>query len=177
MNDLIKVRFAGIGGQGIIISSVIFGNAAILDGLIAVQTQSYGPEQRGGKLKSDVLISKGPNINYPVINDADVLIAMSQESFNDYSQFLSLNAVVLIDSDHVHPEIDIQRDIMPVAATKAALKLGSRIVANIVMIGALTALKPVVSPNSIRKSIKALTRKKFVSINLKAFELGFSLLK
>ncbi len=61
-----EIRFAGSGGQGVILAALIAGEAAALfeEGLYVVQSQSYGPEARGGKSKAEVVISTEP-VDYP----------------------------------------------------------------------------------------------------------------
>lgn len=177
VEKLNKIRFSGRGGQGIVVSSVIFANAAILDGYQAIQTQSYGPEQRGGRLKSDVIISYDKSINYPVIDMADVLIAMSQEAYSAYGTAVSPDGLVLINSSLVKPEESPTYQTIEVPATKMANDLGNVIVANMVMVGVLISTKQLISLNAIKNTIKTQTPKKFISINLKAFDLGLNLLK
>ena len=72
MRDRYEIRFAGSGGQGVILAAVVVGEAAaIFEGLNSVQTQSYGPEARGGKSKSEVVISRG-SIDYPKATTPDL---------------------------------------------------------------------------------------------------------
>ncbi|MHA1145009.1 MAG: 2-oxoacid:acceptor oxidoreductase family protein [Candidatus Helarchaeota archaeon] len=177
MNKKIKIRFSGQGGQGIVRASIIFGDAAIRDGYKVAQIQSYGPEQRGGRLKSDVIISADRSINFPIIDKADILVAMSQEAFDVYFPLITTKALVLINSNSVELPEEQGHEIVAIPATELALKLGKRIVANIIMIGVLTRLKTIVSSKSLIDSIKNLVPRKFVSINLEALDLGLSLLE
>src|SRR6185369_12593623 len=96
-----ELRFSGAGGQGLITAGIIMAKAAsIYEGKQAVQSQSYGPEARGGASKSEVIISDGP-IDYPKITKCDALLAMTQEAANKYSHDLKEGGVLLIDSDLV----------------------------------------------------------------------------
>ena len=82
----VEIRFAGFGGQGIIKSGIITAAAACLHGgKNAVQTQSYGPESRGGACKSEVVISED-EIDFPKVDEPDVLVAMSQHAYNEYAE-------------------------------------------------------------------------------------------
>ena len=54
---MIQVRFAGLGGQGILLMGEILGEAAVLEKKYVGQTASYGAEARGSACKSDVVIS------------------------------------------------------------------------------------------------------------------------
>ena len=73
-----EIRLSGTGGQGLILAGIILAEAAIIDGFNAVQSQSYGPEARGGASKAEVIISD-EEINYPKIGNAGILLAMSQK--------------------------------------------------------------------------------------------------
>ena len=99
--DRFEVRLAGAGGQGLILAGLILAEAvAIYDGRNAVQTQSYGPEARGGASKSEVIISDG-RIDYPKVMSADVLLAMSQEACDEYFFGLDPDGLLIVDSELV----------------------------------------------------------------------------
>ncbi|MFQ6060370.1 MAG: 2-oxoacid:acceptor oxidoreductase family protein [Thermoplasmata archaeon] len=166
-----EIRIAGFGGQGIVLSGFILGQAALLDGKNAVQSQSYGPEARGGSAKSEVIISD-EKIDYPRVTEADVFIAMSQEAYDKLHGNLKKKGLVLVDRDLVEAKGE---GIKAIPFTATADKLGKKIVANVVMLGALTAMTEVVSKESIMKAIKANVPRKAVDINMKAFNTGYKL--
>lgn len=166
-----EIRIAGFGGQGIVLSGFILGQAALLDGKNAVQSQSYGPEARGGSAKSEVIISD-EKIDYPRVTEADVFIAMSQEAYDKLHGNLKKKGLVLVDRDLVEAQGE---GIKAIPFTATADKLGKKIVANVVMLGALTAMTEVVSKESIMKAIKANVPRKAVDINMKAFNTGYKL--
>ncbi len=88
MSKRYEIRFSGAGGQGLILAGVIMAEAAsIYEGIQAVQSQSYGPEARGGASKSEVIISDGP-IDYPKATIVDALLALTQEACDKYSHDL-----------------------------------------------------------------------------------------
>ncbi|TFG03453.1 MAG: 2-oxoacid:ferredoxin oxidoreductase subunit gamma [Promethearchaeota archaeon] len=171
-NNDIKIRFCGLGGMGVILSSIILGKSAIYDDKNAVQTQSYGAEQRGSKVKSDVIISKKEMINYPVIDKADILIALSQDAFEEYFQDTKHDCMVFINSDLVHPNAEIEK-LYEIPATKLAIELENKRVVNIIMLGALCKISKITSKESLIKSIIESIPEKFKEINLKAFQKGF----
>jgi 2-oxoglutarate ferredoxin oxidoreductase subunit gamma len=166
-----EIRIAGFGGQGIVLSGFILGQAALLDGNNAIQSQSYGPEARGGSAKSEVIISD-EKIDYPRVREADVFVAMSQEAYDKLHVDLKKKGIVMIDKDLVEAK---GKGIKAIPFTATADKLGKKIVANVVMLGALTAMTEVVSKDSITKAIKANVPKKAIDINMKAFETGYEL--
>jgi 2-oxoglutarate ferredoxin oxidoreductase subunit gamma len=170
----IEVRFAGFGGQGIIKSGIIVAAAAsIHGGKNAVQTQSYGPESRGGACKSEVVISE-EEIDFPKVVEPDVLVAMSQHAYNDYVGDVKLGGTIIIDPDMIPHEKEIVNvKVFRIPATRFADELGKRIVANIVMLGAFTAITNLLSEKVIKESIKENIPKGTEELNLKAFEKGY----
>ena len=98
-----QIRLSGSGGQGLILAGVILAEAALNDGKIAVQSQSYGPEARGGASKAEVIISDN-EILYPKVAEANLLLSLTQKSFDSYSKDISKDCCVIVDSSVVTPE-------------------------------------------------------------------------
>lgn len=166
-----EIRICGFGGQGVVTAAVILGKAAaVYDGLTACQVQSYGPEARGGAARAEVIIADHP-IGYPGIHLADVLVAMSQEAYNRYGGAIKPGATVIIDPDLVFRR-DESQAVTPVRAAKIAEDLGNTVVANIVMLGALTALTGVVSPEALLAATLDSVPARFRELNRRALEAG-----
>ena len=171
----LRVKISGFGGQGIILSSYIVGKAAsIYDGNNASMTQAYGPEARGGACSSQVVISSD-EVDYPLVDTADVLIAMSQEGYDKFLPILKKNGILLYDSDLVtkfaeHNDIKVKA----IPATRMAEELGKKIVANIVMLGFATSQGKITSKDAMENAIRESVPKKFLDLNIKAFEAGYN---
>jgi len=170
----IEVRLAGFGGQGIIRAGLMLAMAACIHSdKNAVQTQSYGPESRGGSCKSEVVISD-QEIDYPKVVEPDVLVAMSQEAFNIYADTLKPNGTLLLDPDMVpRHEFKGNARVFMVPSTKIAEELGKTIVANVVMLGALVAITGITSPEAFRNSLLSNIPKGTEKLNLTALEKGY----
>jgi 2-oxoglutarate ferredoxin oxidoreductase subunit gamma len=170
----VEVRFAGFGGQGIIKSGIILAAAACIhSGKNAVQTQSYGPESRGGACKSEVVISE-EEIDFPKVVEPDVLVVMSQHAYNEYAEDVKTGGIVIVDLDMVPAQRDLKDiSVFNVPATKMAEELGRKIVANIVMIGALVAITNLLDEDAVKESIKENIPKCTKELNLAAFEKGY----
>jgi 2-oxoglutarate ferredoxin oxidoreductase subunit gamma len=167
-----EIRICGFGGQGIILAGVILGKAAcVFSGFNAVQTQSYGPEARGGASKAEVIISDR-EIGYPGIEQADILVAMSQQAWDKYGHTVNENSTIIVDSDLVRYEGNEKR-IYRVRATKIANNLGAKIVANMVMLGALVGITGVVPKDAMEKAILDSVPKRTIELNKRAYEEGF----
>ena len=174
MSGRYELRFSGAGGQGLILAGVIMAEAAsIYDGKQAVQSQSYGPEARGGASKSEVIISDGP-VDYPKATVVDALLALTQEACDKYSHDLKQGGILLIDSDLVkkQPQGSFKVVSFPIINT-AKNEVGREIVANIVALGAMVALTGVVSKDAAEKAVLSRVPEAFLELNKKAFNLGY----
>jgi len=172
-----EIRLAGFGGQGIILAGVILGEGAVLDGNEAVQTQSYGPESRGGAARAEVVISD-EEIDYPRVISPDIMIALSQPGFESYYKDLGPNSILIVDEDMV--KIDklksqIKAKVFTAPFSKTADQLGNRIITNIIMLGCITAATGVVSEKNMMIAVKARVPKKFEQLNVQGFKKGFEI--
>jgi len=170
-----EVRFAGFGGQGIISAGRITGKAAaIFDGKDAVMMQSYGPEARGGACNSDLVISDAA-IGYPQLKQPDILVVMSQEAYEKYGQDINPDGTLLVDADLVvmgeYPP-PVER-VYAIPATRLAEGLGKKIVANVVMLGALVAITGVVSRKAMLEAILSSVPPRTKELNERAYATGY----
>ena len=171
-----EVRFSGFGGQGIILSAVILGRAAVMyDNKYAVQTQVYGPEARGGASMSALIIDDAP-ILYPKVATPGIYVIMSQEGFEKYGGDAVDPAVMLVDTTLVHSRPRCTCFEIP-ATREAKQTLGRDIVANIVMLGALVASTHVVSEAALEKAILDSVPKGTEALNIRAMKKGIELAK
>lgn len=170
----VEVRFAGFGGQGIIKSGIIVAAAACIhSGKNAVQTQSYGPESRGGACKSEVVISE-EGIDFPKVVEPDVLVVMSQHAYNEYAEDIKSDGIVIMDPNMIPQEKKLRSvNVFRVPAAKIAEELGRRVVANIVMLGAFVAITNLLDEKAVKESVKENIPKGTEELNLTAFEKGY----
>lgn len=170
----VGIRIGGFGGQGIIRAGLILAAASCVYGdRDAIQTASYGPESRGGRCKSEVIISDEA-IDFPKVEHPDVLVVMSQEAYLRYVDDLKENGVLILDPDLVPNQsrnLNVMRYEVP--ATRIAEELGNKIVANAVMIGALAAITVLFEVENLKQSIRQNVPKAFAELNVKAFEKGY----
>lgn len=170
----VEIRIGGFGGQGIIRTGLILATAAcVYSDKNAIQTASYGPESRGGRCKSEVIISD-EDIDFPKVEYPDILVVMSQAAYMEYVNDLKETGVLLVDPDLVpNQRKDLKATVYEVSATRIAEELGKRIVANVVMIGAFAAITNLLDVDHVKESIKRNVPKAFVELNLTAFEKGY----
>ena len=174
-NDDLEVLLGGFGGQGIILSGLILGKAASLfSGKRATFTQSYGPEARGGACSANVVISK-TEIDYPYVSSPHHMMVMSQGAYEKYVEKLRPGGKLLYDEDLVELRFrrkDISRFGVP--ATRLAEQLGRKIVANIVMLGFVTAVTEVVDYDAMKSAILDTVPPGTEELNLKAYNTGYN---
>ncbi|MBQ2635560.1 MAG: 2-oxoacid:ferredoxin oxidoreductase subunit gamma [Methanobrevibacter sp.] len=177
-----EIRICGFGGQGIILAGIILGKAASLfDENEAVQTQSYGPEARGGASKCEVVIDN-KLIEYPKVQNPDILVAMSNEALLKYIVDLKDEGTLIVDTSTTDLE-DVKEfveehniKVYEAPATKTAMEdIGLKIVANIVMVGAITKITEVISKEAAIKAIEDSVPKGTEEKNIAAFEAGYAL--
>ena len=168
-----EVRLSGEGGQGLVLAGKILAEAAaIYDDLNATQSQSYGPEARGGASRSEVIISD-EDIDYPKAVNIDLLLSLTQESFNKYSSDIKKNGLVIVDSDAVEKVSHSEFRVLKVPIIELAReKVGKTLVANIVALGIIAGVAKIVSEDALRNAIEARVPKGTEELNLKAFQVG-----
>lgn len=166
----LNVRFAGAGGQGIILSSVLLAKAYGLgEDFNISQTQSYGPEARGGACKAEVVVSD-EDIDYMKVDNVDVFIAYNQKGYDKYCSDLDHSATVLINSTLVQMQ---NRDHYKIPGTQIAEEMGKPMVVNMVMLGALTKLLPKLHYDKMLDTIQDGFSAPLEAINAEAFDKGY----
>jgi 2-oxoglutarate ferredoxin oxidoreductase subunit gamma len=171
-----EIRFAGFGGQGVVLAGMILGEAAVIhDGLHAIQTQTYGAAARGGAARSDVIVSDAP-ITYPQVTAPDIMAAFTLDALNKYMDEMKDGALLIYDGSLFTPPEGLPFRIHNCPATGTAVnELGRGIVANMVMLGFLTALTGVVSEGAVEDAIRGNVPKGTEELNLKAFRRGMEM--
>jgi 2-oxoglutarate ferredoxin oxidoreductase subunit gamma len=170
MSSRYEIRLAGSGGQGLILAGIILAEAAgVYDGKFVCQTQSYGPEARGGASKAEVVISDAA-IDYPKAIHPDVLLALNQKSLEAFSADLKPGGLLLVDADLVK-EAPAGR-VLALPFTRIARELGRAMAANIVALGALAQLTGAVSLESLEAAVLARVPKGTEDLNRRALAAG-----
>lgn len=171
MSERIEFRLSGSGGQGIITAGIILAEAAILEGKNAIQSQSYGPEARGGASKAEVVISS-EDIDYPKATIPRYLLCLTQEAFNLYGMKADESTEILADSS-----VDtsaLSRRVVSAPILETAEKELKPLVANIVALGFIVGYTGVVGRESAKTAMLARVPKGTEELNTKAIDAGFS---
>lgn len=171
-----EIRLSGSGGQGMIFAGTVLAEAVgIGDGKNVCQTQSYGPEARGGASRSDLVVSSG-EIYYPKPLKLDILLALTQEACDTYFPALKEEGILIIDSGLVDQLPDHKVHGFPFSQI-AKDKIGTPMVANIIALGVIAALTRVASKKGLLEAVKRRAPKGTEERNLKAVETGFALVQ
>lgn len=170
----IEVKFAGFGGQGIILLGHVFGKAVALNSkeLFSSFTQSYGPEARGGACSANVIM-EDRFVSYPGITKLNYIVLMSQESYSVYKKNINEETVIIIDEELVKLDKKHAPVALKIPALKIASELGKKIIANIVMLGYFTAVSKIVDREVMKKTVENSVPGALKEVNIKAFESGF----
>jgi 2-oxoglutarate ferredoxin oxidoreductase subunit gamma len=172
---LTEIRFAGFGGQGVILAASVVGKAATLhQNLYATMCQNFGPESRGGACSAQLLISTDP-ILYPYVTQTDILAVMSQEAYFKFAGELKPNGLMIVEEDLVRiSDLPAETRVYGIPATRLAEEIGKKVVLNMVMVGAFTAITKLLEPDSVRRAVADSVPGHLRDVNLRAFDAGFN---
>ena len=168
-----EIRFSGSGGQGIITAAVIMADAVgAYDGKHVCQTQSYGPEARGGKSKAELVISNEP-IDYPKALQVDLLLAMTQAACDAYFYETKVDGLLVVDSTYVE-QIPTSRAVAIPFTRIARQDIGRELVANMVALGAVGYLSGQVDLKHLEMALLSRVPKGTENMNRDALQAGIA---
>ena len=171
-----RIVFSGSGGQGVITAAIILAKAAaIFEGKNAIQSQSYGAAARGGATRTDIVIADS-EINFPKVIQPNILVSLTQESYNKFSPIIRPGGLLLVDSKYVTigKKVDAKHRVLPMF-DMVLKEIGKPIVFNICMLGALIGITKLIKPESILKVLETTIPRDFMEMNKKALEMGIKM--
>lgn len=175
MGNRKEILLTGAGGQGLILASIVLAEAAVNDNKNVVQTQSYGPEARGGASMAGVIIDVD-TIEFPKVTKPSILLCMNQASFNKYLPKVDPDCLVIVDSTFVSGPFrdDCRIASFPITRT-AREELNREVVANMLALGVINAATALVDRHIFRESIYRLVPGGSGELNQNAFDAGYRL--
>lgn len=177
MKDRMQLRLSGSGGQGVILGSIILADASLREGRQVVQSQSYGPEARGGLCKAEVIIDR-EYIDFTKVERPDFLLALTQESLNKYASELPEDSILMADESLTIPKNVRARRIYRVPILKTAREVvGREVTSNIVAVGAINAVLGLASEKTLEESVVRYVPKATAQLNTRALHEGMNLVK
>ena len=171
-----RIVFSGKGGQGLITAAILFAEAAVYyEGLEATQTQSYGPEARGGSSRADVIVATD-QILFPKVLEPNILIALSQEAYDKYAWIVRPGGIIILDTHDVKSRSSttarqVSMDFTRTINTELHTKLG----VNVAVVGALAGILDYMKLESLEKVVRARFDERYVENNVTALHLGYKL--
>ena len=171
-----RIVLSGSGGQGVITAAIILAESAVLyEQMTAVQTQSYGAAARGGASRADVILSD-TKINYPMVNQPNILVCLNQEAYNAYASTIRPGGLLLTDNRFVKIErkVDALQRELPMYET-VMKRIGNNIVFNICMLGALIGMTQLIRVESVLAGLQERVPPTFYDINTQALHIGIEL--
>jgi len=174
--NVMRLVFSGSGGQGVITAAIILAEAAVIySGKNATQTQAYGAAARGGATRSDIILSDSP-IYYPGVTEANVLITLTQDAYNEFASITRPGGLLLSDPRFVQTarKVDAKQLELPMY-DQVMEKIGKPIVYNICTLGALIGITQILEPEAIMQVLEERIPKDFLNLNMRAFDLGLVL--
>lgn len=169
--DRFEIRLSGAGGQGMILAGIIIAEAALHEeGLNVTQTQSYGPESRGGASRAEVVLSNDI-IDFPKVIKPDILVSLTQEAYDKYNEDVKNEGIIIVDDSIDTDEKDVKTYKLPIF-DKAINEVEMKLTANIMVLGILDKLLSQIRTSSLRKAIKKRVPENTTAVNMKAFAVG-----
>ena len=172
-----ELRLSGSGGQGVITAAIIFAEAATACGKNVAQSQSYGPEARGGASRSEVIISDDV-IYHPHVEHPDIVLAMTQAAADKYADDLDpARGILIVDSELV-PNVPAAAHIVFVPITTLAIKkIGKSLFANIVALGVITYVSGIIPLDAVKTAVAHRVPPHTVDANMQALMVGYEAAK
>lgn len=165
---------SGFGGQGLLFAGQIVAQAAILEERHVSWLPSYGPEMRGGSAACTVIVSERP-IGSPVVDQADVLIALNPPALAKYASLVAPGGLLVLNDSLIEAEPErTDVEVVRIPASALARTIGDERFISIIALGAALARRPVVAPASLRRALEDVGKggKAVTEANLRAFDLG-----
>ena len=174
-DDRFEIRLSGSGGQGIILAGIILGEAlSVYGNKQAIQTQSYGPEARGGASKAEVVVGSG-EVDYPKVVKPDLLLAMTQEAYDKYHTDVKEGATIIVDSSHVSRIVDDGKPPVRVRIGELAKETtGRTISSNVVALGVIAAVcEGLVEYDALERAVSGRVPRGSIEANKAALKAGY----
>ncbi|MDE5811889.1 MAG: 2-oxoacid:acceptor oxidoreductase family protein [Muribaculaceae bacterium] len=173
-----EIIIAGFGGQGVLSMGKILAYAALMNDKEVTWMPSYGPEQRGGTANVTVIVADSP-ISSPIVDSYDTAVLLNQQSIDKFEKAVKPGGLLIYDPSGIHhPPTRTDINIVSVDALGATINLGNAKGYNMVMLGALLGLKPIVSLDNVLSGLKKALPERhhhLIPVNEKALEAGMEL--
>lgn len=173
MKDPVQICLSGLSNQGLITAGVILAEAALLEGKNVVQTQHRCSEDYHCLeiSEAEVIVSE-KKVTFPRVTHPDLLLCLSEEAFEKYFSLAELDTIVILDSSTIRSKVPTGPLIYRFPITETAVRVGDRVVANVVALGVLNSLMGLATPMSLRQAVAKHVPERFRTLNEQALIAG-----
>ncbi len=169
-----EIMFAGIGGQGVILSANIVARAAVKKGYYAAQSQAYGSESRGTSTRAEVVVSDG-FVEFPHVEHADIFVSMAEIGISMFASKAASDGLIITDSSVFEMKEKIGGKQIEIPATRMSIEaFGKPLFANIIVLGLLTANCDFLDIGTVEDILRETVPPKALEQNLKALRAGYA---
>ncbi len=149
-----EIIIAGFGGQGVLSMGKILAYSGLMEDKEVTWLPSYGPEQRGGTANVTVILSD-ERISSPILNEYDTVVVLNQQSLDRFESKVKPGGVLIYDSYGIH-KVPTRKDIKVyrIDAMEATFELKNAKSYNMIVLGALLAIKPIVTVENVLLGLK-----------------------
>ncbi len=175
-----EIIIAGFGGQGVLSMGKILAYSGLMEDKNVTWMPSYGPEQRGGTANVTVILSD-ESISSPILDSFDTAVVLNQQSLDKFEKKVKPGGVLIYDSYGIHtPPTRTDINIHKVDAMEATFDMNNAKSYNMIILGALLKVKPIVAIESILKGLKKTLPERhhhLIPVNESALKKGMELIK
>ncbi len=173
--ETLDVRITGIGGQGVLTIAKILGQVLVDTGRYVTLVQKFDAFISGGESTAEMRLSEKP-IDFPIFKEADITVFLAPKTVPRYAHLVKPGSIVIVNSDAVKNLPPLNARVYKVPASSTAFQLGNLRAANMVILGALVAVVPLVEPEKVAEAV-ARRYPKLAEVNTKAFWTGYKMVK
>ncbi len=173
-----EIIFAGFGGQGVLSMGMVLAYAGMIEKREVCWMPSYGPEMRGGTANCIVIVSE-ESISSPIVTTFDTAVVLNQPSLDKFESAVRKDGILIYDSTNIiNPPTREDITIVPIAASTEAVKMENKRIMNMIVLGSLLGVKPVVAVESVIEALRKVLPErhhKLLPLNEKAIRRGIEL--
>ena len=174
-----EIIISGFGGQGVLSMGKILAYSGLMENKEVTWMPAYGPEQRGGTAKVTVIVSE-ERISSPILSKYDVAIVLNQPSLDKFEEKVKPGGILIYDGyGIINPPTRKDINVYRIDAMDKAAEMQNSKVFNMIVLGGLLKVCPVVSTDGISKALfKSLPERHhpLIPLNMQAVDEGMNII-
>jgi 2-oxoglutarate ferredoxin oxidoreductase subunit gamma len=170
-----EIIISGFGGQGVLSMGKILAYSGLMEDKEVTWMPAYGPEQRGGTANVTVIVSD-ERISSPILSKYDIAIVLNQPSLEKFEPKIKPGGILIYDGfGIINPPTRKDITVYRIDAMDKAAEMKNGKVFNMIVLGGLLKIAPVVSTNGVEKALKKTLPERhhsLIPLNMQAIEEG-----